>query len=69
VEILKELVAQGYSGNEMIKQFEAQNKNIKNVIGKMLEETNEIASCNRKAAKFDNVFDVPPQKVILKNKT
>jgi len=58
VEILKELVAQGYSGNELIKQFEAQNKNIKTAIGKMLEEANEIASGDKKAATFDDVFEV-----------
>jgi len=67
LEILKEFVAQGYSGNEMIKQFEAQNKNVKTAVGKMLGNPNKIASSNKKATTFNNVFDVPPRKVILKN--
>jgi len=57
VEILKDLISQGYSGDELIKQFEAQNKNIKSAVGNMLEEADEIASGDKKAAKFDDVFD------------
>ena len=56
VEILKDLVSQGYSGDELVKQFEAQNKNIKIAVSKMLEEADTIASGDQKAAKLADVF-------------
>jgi len=57
VEILKDLVYQGYSGDELIKQFKAQNKNIKSAVGKILEEADEIASGKKKSAKFEDIFE------------
>ena len=38
VEILKDLISQGYSGEELVTQFEIQSKNIKKAIAVMLEE-------------------------------
>lgn len=32
IEILKDLVSQGYSGDELIKQFKIQSKNIKRLL-------------------------------------
>jgi len=57
VEILKDLVSQGYSGDELVKQFEIQSKNIKKVVSNMLEEANAIATGKKKAATFDDIFD------------
>ncbi len=57
VEILKDLVSRGYSGDELVKQFETQNKNIKIAASYMREETDAIASGDKKAAKFDDIFD------------
>ncbi len=57
VEILKDLVSQGYSGDELVKQFEIQNKNIKIAVSSMLKEADAIASGDKKAAKFDDIFD------------
>lgn len=56
VEILKDLVAQGYSGDELIKRFETQTKNIKGAIGNILEEADKIANNKKNAVKFDDVF-------------
>jgi bifunctional DNA-binding transcriptional regulator/antitoxin component of YhaV-PrlF toxin-antitoxin module len=56
VEILKDLIARGYAGDELVKEFEEQNKNIKHAVGNLLEEADAIASGSKKAAKFDDLF-------------
>ncbi|NLK44248.1 MAG: AbrB/MazE/SpoVT family DNA-binding domain-containing protein [Tissierellia bacterium] len=56
VEILKDLVSQGYSGNELIKQFEIQSQNIKKAVTNMLEEADAIAAGEKEAANFDDIF-------------
>jgi bifunctional DNA-binding transcriptional regulator/antitoxin component of YhaV-PrlF toxin-antitoxin module len=56
VEILKDLVSQGYSGDELVKQFETQSKNIKKAVTNMLEEADTIAAGEKKAANFDDIF-------------
>jgi bifunctional DNA-binding transcriptional regulator/antitoxin component of YhaV-PrlF toxin-antitoxin module len=56
VEILKDLVSQGYSGNELVKQFEIQSKNIRKAVTNMLEEADAIAAGEKKAANFDDIF-------------
>ncbi|OWZ83220.1 AbrB/MazE/SpoVT family DNA-binding domain-containing protein [Natranaerobius trueperi] len=56
VEILKDLVSQGYSGDELIRQFEAQNKNIQKAVTNMLEEADAIADGEKKSASFEDIF-------------
>lgn len=56
VEILKDLISQGYSDDELIKQFEHQTKVIKTSIVKMLEEADQISSGEIPAASFEDVF-------------
>lgn len=56
VEILKDLVAQGYSGDELVRRFEIESKNIRKAIGMMLEEAERIASGEVPAATFEDVF-------------
>ena len=56
VEMLKDLVSQGYSGDELVKQFETQSKNIKKAVTNMLEEADTIAAGEKKAANFDDIF-------------
>ena len=56
VEILKDLVSQGYSGDELVKQFETQSKNIKRAVTNMLEEADAIAAGEKPAASFDEIF-------------
>ena len=55
VEILKDLVEQGYEGEELIVKFEEESKNIKNATKKILKEAKEIAAGKRKA---DTIADV-----------
>ena len=56
VEILKDLVEQGYSGDELIKQFEIQSKNIKKAVSNMLEEADAIVAGEKPAASLDDIF-------------
>ena len=56
VEILEDLVSQGYSGDELVKQFETQSKNIKKAVTNILEEADAIAAGERAAANFDDIF-------------
>lgn len=56
VEILKDLVDQGYSGDELIKHFEIQSKNIKTAISNMLEEADAIVAGEKPAASLDDIF-------------
>jgi bifunctional DNA-binding transcriptional regulator/antitoxin component of YhaV-PrlF toxin-antitoxin module len=56
VEVLKDLVAQGYSGDELVKQFETQSKNIKKAVTNMLEEADAIAAGEKPATNFDDIF-------------
>ncbi|KLU59278.1 hypothetical protein CEB3_c42640 [Peptococcaceae bacterium CEB3] len=55
-QILKELVAQGYSGDELIHRFEQQNENIKKAISKMLDEADKIADGSTPAASYTDIF-------------
>ncbi len=56
VEILKDLVSQGYSGDELIQKFEDQNKNIKKAITYLLEEANAIAAGKKESESFEDIF-------------
>ena len=56
VEILEDLVSQGYSGDELVKQFKIQSKNIKKAVTNMLEEADVIAAGEKSAANFDDIF-------------
>ena len=56
VEILEDLVSQGYSGNELIKQFKVQSKNIKKAVTNILEEADAIAAGEKEAADFNDIF-------------
>lgn len=56
VEILRDLVSQGYSGDELVKQFETQSKNIKGAVTNILEEADAIAAGEKPAASFDDIF-------------
>jgi bifunctional DNA-binding transcriptional regulator/antitoxin component of YhaV-PrlF toxin-antitoxin module len=56
VEILRDLVSQGYSGNELVNRFEAESNNVKKGIARMLEEADSIAAGRKPAANFDDIF-------------
>jgi bifunctional DNA-binding transcriptional regulator/antitoxin component of YhaV-PrlF toxin-antitoxin module len=50
MEILKELVSQGYSGDELLTKFAEKRADIKKAIGILIEEADEIAKGKRKGA-------------------
>ena len=56
MEILKDLVAQGYGGNELIEKFAEQRGNIQKAIGTLISEANEIAAGKRKGATTKDIF-------------
>ncbi len=56
-EILKDLIAQGYSGDELVRKFEEESENIKKAVDRMLEEADDIASGKKDGEKFHDLFD------------
>ena len=56
IEILKDLINQGYSDNELIKQFEIQSENIKIAVTNILEEADAIATGEKPASNLDDIF-------------
>ena len=55
-EILKDLVAQGYSGDELIHAFENQQKNITKAISDLSTQADDIAYGRKKGASVEEVF-------------
>ena len=55
-EILKDLVSQGLSGNELIEEFEKQHKKISMAIGNLAMQADEIAAGKSQGATLDEVF-------------
>ena len=56
VEILKDLIDAGYEGEELIKKFEEEIKNIKSAIKTIIKEAKEIASGDKKGETLEDVF-------------
>lgn len=56
VEILKDLIARGVSGENLVRQFEQETKNIRTAIGIITSEAERIAAGESPAASFDDVF-------------
>ena len=56
IEILKDLVAQGYSGDALVRRFEDEHKVIRKAVSIMLDEAELIASGDLSAASFTDVF-------------
>ena len=56
VEILKDLVEQGFSGDELIKKFSENSRQIKKAIRSLLEEADDIAAGQRHSASMSDVF-------------
>ena len=55
-EILKDLVSQGLSGEELIEEFKKKTKEIKGAISAMLEETDKIATGEIPSATMEDIF-------------
>lgn len=56
VAILKDLISQGYSGDELVKKFEAQSSKIKKAVTHMLEDADAIAAGEKEAESFEDIF-------------
>ena len=56
MEILKDLISQGYSGNELLTRFAEQRENIKKAVGILIDEADEIAGGKRKGATTKDIF-------------
>ena len=56
MEILKDLVSQGYSGNDLIEKFAEQRQKIKIAISSLKKEADEIASGERTSATTEDIF-------------
>lgn len=56
MEILKDLVSQGYGGDELLEKFAEQRENIQKAIGTLISEADEIAAGKRKGATTKDIF-------------
>jgi len=56
MEILKDLVSQGLSGDELLEKFAEQRANIKKAVGLLIKEADEIAAGKRRGATTKDVF-------------
>ena len=56
MEILKDLVSQGYSGDELLTKFSEQRQNINKAIDILINEADEIAQGKRKGATTEEIF-------------
>lgn len=56
LEILKDLISKGYSGEELIKEFEIQRDKIKKATYSMLEEADKIAEGTTPSTSFEELF-------------
>lgn len=56
MEVLRELVSLGYSGQELVKQFEAERTNLKKGAREMIEEADRVAEGSIRGASFEDVF-------------
>ena len=56
LEILKDLLAQGYAGDALLEQFEKKGQDIKKATSQMLEEADAMATGKLTSASFDQVF-------------
>jgi len=56
MEILRDLVSQGYSGDELLVRFAEQRASIKHAIGRLITEADEIADGKRLGATMHDIF-------------
>ena len=56
MEILRDLISQGYSGEELLVKFAERRENISKVVGLLIEEADDIATGKRKGASTKDIF-------------
>lgn len=57
-EILKDLVAQGLSGEQLLDKFREMNRKVRPAIEALLAEADAVASNRHKQDKFQEIFDM-----------
>ncbi len=56
VEILRDLISEGYSGEELIEKFSAESKLMKTAISELIKEGKDIAEGKKKGASMKDIF-------------
>ena len=56
MEILKDLVSQGLSGDELLERFAERRADVKKALGILISEADEISEGKRKSAKTKDIF-------------
>lgn len=55
-EILADLIAQGYQGNELMEKFRTMNRSIRSAASKLIEEADKIATGEAPSATLADIF-------------
>ena len=55
-QILADLIAQGYSGQELLAEFKSRQAKVRPAVERMIEEANELAGGNRERISLDELF-------------
>ena len=58
LEPTKDLVSKGFSGDELVSEFEAERYRVKKAVDRLREETDRIADGVQPASRFDDIFDL-----------
>lgn len=56
-QILRDLIAQGYSGEELLKRFVQEQKKVRPAVENMLQEAKNAAEGNAECMSYEDVFD------------
>ena len=56
VEILRDLISEGYSGKELIKKFSTESRQMKAAINELIKEGKDIAEGKKKGASMEDIF-------------
>lgn len=55
-QILADLIAQGYSGEELLERFKAAQKKVRPAVMRMIEEADALAASHQKGPSLDDLF-------------
>jgi hypothetical protein len=56
VKLLKDLINEGYSDDEIVKQFDVESENIKKAVANLLKEADAIAAGKKESLTIDDIF-------------
>lgn len=55
-QILEDLIAQGYSGEQLLEQFKAEQKKVRPAVERMIKEADTLAASGQKGPSLDELF-------------